>query len=338
MTLHDLFLLVKRYLRWVIVVPLACAVLAGGFVAIKDMTKDSSYSASASVSVADLSATLSTSNLMLALASAADDVAAAHGSDSLSITTKSDAAAQSVLLTATAGSADEAISAANAAAEDTAEAFKIVLAEQGAIFGQEAESALGGIADQSQSDAGVKAAALEACLVSVSAASKAAASGSTGIVKYAAVGLVGGLFVVVLALALFDAIKRPIKSRNDITRATELPVLNGSGGSAGVDLTRAGLMTFCGDQLESICVVDEGGAAQQFTTRLAAAFASSSEREIVLNTIGPLVEDASGYFVAQDADAVVVCVAKWKGTIPGLLMSLEELKLSKAKVAGIVLV
>ena len=189
-----------------------------------------------------------------------------------------------------------------------------------------------------QNAANVKAAALEACVYTVLPAQVASNATSSGAVKYAAVGLVGGLFVVILALALYDSVKRPIKTRQDIAQVTDLPVLNGNGGSTGVELARASLLTACGGAPKGVCVVSGGEEGKAFAGDLQSSFADVSDDGTSVSLIAPLVEDASGYFEAQKADVTLVCATAWKNTASGLASILEELKLAKANVVGIVLV
>lgn len=337
MTLNDLFLLVKRYYRWVIAVPLICAMLAGGVSAIKDMSKNSNFTATVNISVVDVTGALSVSNLMLMLEATAQDVVANMESEGLVVEAGADEETQSVALAATADSSEEAASIVDKMATITADAFQEQLATQRDVYLEEAERSASAGVDTLQNAAGMKAAAFETCVVSVSPVAESSASGSSweGAVKYVVIGFVGGLFIVILSLVSFDAVRRPIKSRDDIARITDLPVLNGSGGASGVELVRACLVTSCEGAPKTVCVVGEGACAMQFSIHLASAFEPES---VDVVPVLPLESDAAGYFVAQDADATLVCVPRWKETSSKLLLTLEELKQARAKMIGLVLV
>ena len=54
MTLNDLMLLLRRYIKWVVIIPVLCALLLGGFVAVRDAGREASYSASSSLAVVDI--------------------------------------------------------------------------------------------------------------------------------------------------------------------------------------------------------------------------------------------------------------------------------------------
>lgn len=338
MTLNDLILLLKRYLKWVIIVPLACAVLAGGFVVAKDAGKAESFTATATLTVTDPTNSLSASNLTLQLNATAQNVSVDATTEKVKVTATAEDKTQSIKLSAASSSADEAEEAANRAAEEVADAMQETLSAQAEVFKREGSVPTDGQLAAEQNAANMKAAALEACVYTILPAQVASNATSSGVVKYAAVGLVGGLFVVVLALALYDSVKRPIKTRQDVAQVTDLPILNGSGGSTGVELTRASLVTACGGVPKSICVVSESSKGKSFTEQLQSGFADFADKAVTVSLLAPLTEDASGYFEAQKADATLICVATWKSTASSLASILEELKLAKANVVGIVLV
>ncbi len=336
MTLNDLLLLLKRYLKWVIVIPLACALLAGVFVMAKDAGEAESYSATATLTVTDPTNSLSATNLTLQLNATAQNIAADVSTSDVKVTAAVDDKTQSVKLSASAPSAGMAEEVANDAAQEVAASMQATLSSQAEVFKREGSVPAEGQLATEQNAANVKAAALEACIYTIAPASAALNGGSSNIIKYAAVGLVGGLFVVVLVLALYDSVKRPIKTRQDIAQVTDLPVLNGNGGPSGVELVRASLLTVCNGIPKTVCVVSEGEGGRTFMEQLQMAFSAASE-DVGVKLLAPLAEDAKGYFETQEADATLVYVRRWKATASGLASCLEELKLAKANVAGIVL-
>lgn len=337
MTLNDLLLLIKRYLGWVIIVPLVCALLAGGIVAVKDQGKDAMYSATATLTVTDPTNSLSPVNLTLLLNATAQNVVSGGLADGVVVTATPEDKTQSVKLTAVASAKDAAQDAANNAAEETSKRMRATLFEQAEVFKAESAAPDDGLLFE-QDAASVKAAALEACVYTISPSMAAVSAGSSGAIKYAAVGLAGGLFVVVLALALYDSVKRPIKVRSDIARVTDLPVLNSTRVATGVELAQAFLFARCEGAPKNVCVVAEGGKADEFVNQLKAALVVKAEDGARIHAIAPLSEDASGYSEAQRADAVLVCVTQWKSTADDLASVLEELKLAEARMVGVVLV
>ncbi|MCI8366246.1 MAG: hypothetical protein HFJ66_01400 [Eggerthellaceae bacterium] len=340
MTLNDLFLLLRHHLRWVIAVPLACMVAAGGLAAVKSLTQESSYSATASLAVADITNSLSSANLMLLLNSTAQNAATEASAGSVEVEAVPEDKTQSVAFEALAGSEGEAIEAANAAAEKTADLLKETLLSQADVFKQEADKPADEASLSERNAANTKAAALEACVFTVTPADEAKSGGnSAGALKFAAVGFVGGLFVVVLVLLLVDAARRPIKSREDIAQITDLSVVNGHGGVNGAKLARAAVLTFCDGLPETVCLVSDCDFEDEFVDQFEMAFKESSEGiETTVVSVGSLSDSPGGFFVAQQSDATLVCAKRWESSASSLLFTLEELKLAKAKVAGIALV
>lgn len=337
MTLNDLLLLLKRYLKWVIIVPLACSVFAGGFVMVRDLGKSESYTATSTLTVTDLTNSLSASNLALQLNATAQNVATDATTDDIKVTAVVEERTQSVKLSAASSSGESAENAANEAARVVVDTMQEALSAQAEVFKREGSVPADGQLATEQNAANVKAAALEACVYTVLPAQAASNETSGSVVKYAVVGLVGGLFVVVLSLALYDSVKRPIKTRQDIAQVTDLPVLNGDGGPSGVELVRASLLTACNGAPKVVCVVSQGEDGRSFVEQLRVAFSAASDN-VEVKSLVPLAEDAEGYFEVQTADATLVYVDRWKATASSLISSLEELKLAKANVAGIVLV
>lgn len=338
MTLNDLLLLIKHYSKWVVVIPVVCMLLTGGFAVAKDMGRAESYTATAMLTVTDPTNSLSPTNLTLQLSATARNVASAATTDGIKVMATIEDKTQSVKLSASASTAEAAEEAANDAAQETASSMQEVLFAQAEVFRREGSIPPDEQLATEQSTANAKAAALEACIYTIAPAATASNSGSSNVVKYTIAGLVGGLFMVVLVLALYGSAKRPIKVRGDIARIADFPVVNGNGGSVGVDLARASLLTTCGSTLKSVCVVAEDERGRRFASQLGAAFSAAGDGDVSILSHLPLTEDVGGYFEVQKADATLVCVTAWKSTAPSLSSVLEELKLARANIVGIVLV
>ena len=268
MTLHDLWLIIRHYAKWVIAVPLVCMLLAGGYMYVSDHMKAQNFTATSTLTVTDptsLLAATSLSNLMDALAqnqvvSLGDDAAA---------TAKSDPTTQSVTFTVIGGSEEAAVAAANEVAAKTAEAMKESLNEQADNYINSVDqtgetSAMGDSGAASPgTTAADRVAALRSCVFTISEAKEASSSGSSGVMKYAAVGLVGGLFLVICALALIDSVRRPIKSKADIAEVTDLPVLAQSGDANMGARLWTNVQFVANGALGSICLLPVSGFANK---------------------------------------------------------------------------
>lgn len=338
MTLNDLLLLMKHYLRWVITVPIACALCAGAFVFAGNIAKDSDYSASATLTIVDPSNSLSTSNLSYLLNATAQRIAADLSDDEVRVSAKPDDKSQSVLISASAPSAEKAKEIANIASDQTTSAVSEILLGQAEAFRQEQQSSDFESSRSGEDVIGSKAVALESCVFSVVPASVASEIDSGSFLKLVLAGFVGGLFLIVVVLIAYDLVKRPIKSKDDIGAVTDFPVLNGRGGASGAEITCANLLNYCGGVPDLVCVVPEKGGCESFGNMLQTAFDKTVGEKTEVKALASPNVSADTYLEARNADAVVVCVERWVGDAADLGDCLEELSLAKAKVVGIALI
>lgn len=362
MTLRDLWLLVRHYAKWVIVVPLLCGLLAGGFMFVKESSRGESYTAAAALTVTDPSGMLNTANLMNLASAVAQNVVSAAGDAGM--TSKVDAATQSIEFTATGVNADEAVRTVNSVAQESADAIQAALMQQSEVYwdsvSETSSSALN--ADEpfgAGATSADRVAALRSCVFTVSQATGATGSGSSNVVKYAAVGLLGGLFAIGCVLVLIDAVRRPLKTKENVGECTAVPVLAGGAtlqdgerlwanvqfaseelvGSVGVVPVSAidtqqlceALKMAMQAQWPQVHVVALGG------NDLAAAMRAGESAGAVLKC-APLADGMAAAYGARAAQATVVVVRTWKDSQITLCDTLQELQLAGGNVAGIVLV
>lgn len=334
MTLHDLWLIIRHYVKWVVVVPVACALLAGGFMYVSDHMKEQNFTATSTLTVTDPTALLSATSLSNLMDALAQNEVAAVADGIVAVAAKSDPDIQSIVFTVTGASEMDAVNAANGIAARTAESIKQTLADQGeAYLDVVGDASL--IGDDPMQSSGVTAAdrvaALRSCVFTVAEAKTAVASGSSSAMKYAAVGLVGGLFLVICALALLDSVRRPIKSRADIAEVTDLPVLaEGDGVQTGERLWINVCFAF-GGRPSSVCLLPVSGSD-------CSSVAPSLEKvagDTKIISCHSLKDDLSGACAAHEAEATVVAVRVWGNTADELNNTLSELCLANAKVVGI---
>lgn len=336
MTLHDLWLIIRHYVKWVVAVPVACALLAGGFMYVSDHMKEQNFTATSTLTVTDPTSLLSTTSLSNLMDALAKNEVAAVTDEATAATAKSDPATQSITFTVTGASESDAVNAANNIATRTAEQIKQALIDQSEaylnIVGETATTD-DGMAQSSDATSSDRVAALRSCVFTVSEAREAAASGSSGAMKYAAVGFVGGLFLVICALALVDSIRRPIKSRVDIAQVTDLPVLaEGANALAGERLW-TNVCFACDGQPSSACLLSVlGGGCDHIVSAL-----QEAARDAAVVSCCSLQDDLAGARMAREADVTVVAVRPWSDKASDLADVLSELQLAKANVVGVVL-
>lgn len=186
-----------------------------------------------------------------------------------------------------------------------------------------------------------------------------AESTSPSIPKTALIALLAGLFVAVCAVVVIDVVKMPIKSRNDIEAASNLPVI-------GTILTRdrgerlLANIRFLGDgQPATIAVVPVGLTGGTLTcAELASAFENvgtavtrikgnphaQSLSAIALPEIvtivecAPLSEGMGAVYIARDADVTILCASEWRDSRKALANVVEELQFAKANIGGVVFI
>lgn len=98
MTLQDLWLMIKHYSRWVILVPIICGVLAGGAGALLGMVNGSVHTAASTLTVIDPTGLVSSTSLAnLVNVFAQDQAELESGGDSgVTVKTEVDSSTQSI--------------------------------------------------------------------------------------------------------------------------------------------------------------------------------------------------------------------------------------------------
>ena len=349
MTLQDLWLLLKRYAKWVITVPLLCALLAGGGMLVLDKVKGETYKVTATLTVTDLTGIISAGSLSNLVGAIAQDQADNASTDALKVTVTPNASTQSFAFSVEGDDERAAVDTANTLAEDTVELSKTALVAQGEAFLELAGSASSSVDVESISvdpmaSPADRLAALQSCVFTITEANEGTMkdSGAMKFVKYAVVGLVGGLFFVVCALALIDSVRRPIKHEGDIRELTDLPVLAKSSSRGFADRLWTNAQFVAERPIGGLCILPvSDSASEAFSGDLFSGVTEHVSR--VANGVSaaiypPLSRDMSGAVAAHTAPATIVVVRVWADTASGFCETLRELEIAKAHVIGVVLV
>lgn len=352
MTLQDLWLVIKHYSKWVILVPAICAVLVGGIGAFLSVVNGAVYAASSTLTVIDPTGLVSSTSLAnLVNVFAQDQVELENvGDNGVTVKAEVDPSAQSIKFQVTAPGEQESMDIANRLAERTADAAQGALVEQGAAYMEAVDE----MSNQSLAEEGTyinagatadgRAAALRSCFFSVSSATKAETDGVVSrVATYLLVGILGGLFLIICVLALIDSVKRPIKCSEDIEAVTDLPVWTVSDNRQMGERLWANIQFATKDPIESICLLPASGGKQTGIKEVISKAMSedssggtgdSSVRIEVCDSIG---ESIVGARIAKQASITIVTAVCWKDTEPAFCGVLEELRLASANVVGIVL-
>lgn len=178
-----------------------------------------------------------------------------------------------------------------------------------------------------------------------------------GIIKTTLLALLVGLFVAICVVIIFDLIKAPIKSKNDIEAVSNLPVIGTIPNRDRGERLLANVR-FLSDGIPStIAVVPVGYTGAALTcAELASAFESANVivtrvkgsphaqglTEIALPEIvtivecAPIAEGMGGVYIAKDADATILCASVWRDSRKDLAAIVEELRFAKADLGGVV--
>lgn len=311
MTLFDLFKLIRHYIKLVIILPVACAIL----VTLGLLVMPPTYVAKA---------TLLTNGDIALAGGFAQTEATTFSKNGIEVSSKNDTSYRTVVIEAEGKDYGGCIAAANATVLAAANDYRSAN-NQVSITTNEATYA---------------------------------ESTSPSIPKTALIALLAGLFVAVCAVVVIDVVKMPIKSRNDIEAASNLPVI-------GTIPTRDRGTTACqypllGDgQPATIAVVPVGLTGGTLTcAELASAFENvgtavtrikgnphaQSLSAIALPEIvtivecAPLSEGMGAVYIARDADVTILCASEWRDSRKALANVVEELQFAKANIGGVVFI
>lgn len=340
MKASDFPILIKHYLGLVVLVPLVSALLVGVFAAVSNHADQTTYSSTTKLIVADPSGLLSAAGVSALQVASSEQVVGRMTCGDISLTATTYDSSRTTEFVAEGFRENEVLSSSEEAAKLTAEAVRQALAEQAESIRSSLLSAEQAIDSNAQDDLSgtlAKVSALESCVFSI-VPEDVISVGPVGILKYASIGLLGGLLVVLFALVTHEMIRRPIKSRYDVADITDLPVLNGNGGEIGADITRVSLLAICGAMPDVVAVVPVGGSSEPFSDQLASSIACSSSNTSDVRALDYIDESAESCSIASTAGATIVCVHLWKSSANDLRLCLNELSNLKARVVGISLV
>jgi hypothetical protein len=158
---------------------------------------------------------------------------------------------------------------------------------------------------------------------------------------------------------LIDAIKTPIKSRNDIEEASGLPVIGTIPNPDKGECLLANIRFLTEQQPSNIAVVPVGSASAMLTcAELATAYKRSGLQVsrvpgnphaegfravkvpgvVKIVECAPLSEGMGAVYIAKEADLTILCVSEWKDSREALAFTVEELNFAKANIGGVIFI
>lgn len=365
MTLLDLCQLIRHYWKIAVVTPIAGALIA----ALLSVSMPPEYEAVSSITMSDPSGNVTVANMLAVVNDLTQSRVAPYEIDGSDVKVSSEigtgAAAQTLTFTVEGSDGVECIELANSIASGVADDAKNVFEAL-----QEANEA--GLADlsalnTSEDVAAVLSGALlqdvlgsgrtfEFCSFAVNEATEAKDEG-TGFSTLVVAGFVGGLFLAVAIIVAIDMSNRPIRSREELERALELPVLN-DGGSADLGAKLwANIQFTAGDAIDSVCLVPlDGDSAKVCANALNStilqlgksvqvyeigasdpSISSVESNELVIYDCASMSEGVGAAYCAHVASATVVCARRWTDSLKSLENTVRELSIAKATVVGVAL-
>lgn len=348
MTLLDVCKLIKHYIKPFIAIIVICT-LVGLFAGyMKVQLNDSEYSSEAVLTISEPTGTVDAEELMPIVQAVAANVLVEDAFMDSDVSFKYDLPSRTISFTAVGPTEEESVFLANAAARRTAELTDSMLTALAAEYmpnGSDARESFLAEAVDGDSDVS-RALALEAVAFTMNDAADASSKdGGKDIFKFGIVGLFGGLFLAICMVLIIDLAKAPIRGREEIEKAFEIPVLvDGSDVDPGKRLW-ANVQFMCDDIPSSVCLVpieesETEGLEEQFAAAIKddAVSGGAGPDTVKLSACKPLSKDVDAAYAAHDADVTVVVAKPWKDSMKQLTATLQELSLAQANVAGIALV
>lgn len=368
MTIRDLINLLKRHAKAVVATPIVAFLV----VAILSATVfPPAYKATATITVSDPSGTVSTANLLSVVNTiAADEVAPYAVSESkIKVAAKNSVApsggAQTFEVTVKCSNKQECLELANELAQSvaskSAEVFQALQEED-----EEGRADLG-VLSNADDVAGVLSGSLlqdvlgsgrtfEFCSFTVNNAIEAQPAGAGPLLLGAAAAVLGWLAACAV-IVFVDAVRKPIRGKDDVTYALGAPVLSEGEGRAAAEQLWANIQFRTSDAIESVCLLPVGdGGASWCACHLADAIESTGTHAHIRSVKADASEVASSdassvtvfecesfgkgmgaVYCAREASATVVCAVSWKDSRPALRAVADELEIAGVSVAGVAL-
>lgn len=316
MTLYELWLVILKRWKLIVIVPVVCAIACFGYIKLSGAgTIGTSYTAEARIVVNSQVPSVTG----LASSEARQYIAQLYGEEipengAVEITAKGDNATMTVTVTAVGPKPDPCAEAANAVAE---------AAEQSA----------------KETFSGFEETPFASRVELANAATKNDLGSSSRMtkLKYMLVAFLAGLFVAICIAVVLDLRKRSVKTADGAQEAVELPVLEILPAANGERLLANVRFASKKDELASVQVVPVNDAeAARATCDLLAQVGDDGARDLSVAQGVPLSESMQAAYDARKADAVVVTARQWADTLPQLESTVAELRLADVNLVGLV--
>lgn len=365
LTLLGLCQLIRRYWKVVIAAPIL-GLLAAMLLSVAMPPK---YEATSSITVNDPSGNVSVANMLAVVNNLAQSYAAPYETDKSDISISSEigtgAAAQSLVFTVEGSNETECVELANSIASGVAidakgvfetlqEANETGLADMNALStSEDVATVLSGALLQDVLGSGRT---FEFCSFMANETIEAKDKGA-GLSTLAIAGFVGGFFLAMAIIIVIDAVKRPIRSREELECTLDLRVLNDEGSANLGTKLWANIQFIVDGAIDSVCFVplDSDSAkvcANALNSTLLklgksaqiyeigpndSSIAGAEPNRLIIYCCASVNEGVGAAYCAHAASATVVCAHMWTDSLKSLENTLRELSMAKANLTGIAL-
>lgn len=365
LTLRDLINLLRRHVKAVVVTPVVAFFI---IVMLTVTVLPPAYKATATITVSDPSGTVSTANLLSVVNTiATDEIAPYTVRDSkIKVTAKNSVApsggAQMFEVAVKCSDEQECLGLAN----DLAQSVALKSAEVFQALQEEDEAGRADLGALNNADdvAGVLSGSLlqdtlgsdrtfEFCSFTVNNAVEAEPAGAGPLLLGAAAAILG-LLAACAVIVFIDAVRKPIRGKDDVTYGLNVPVLSEGEGRAAAEQLWANIQFRASGTIESICLLPVGDEGTSWCARhLVDAIertgvharilsveadtnevSSSDDSSVTVFECESLDRGMGAAYCAREASATVVCAVLWRDSRPALRTVADELELAGVSVTG----
>ena len=318
MTLSDLIRLIRHYRKTAVAVLVSSLLVAVGIFALLPPR----YEASSTITAIDPTGKVPAADMLMVANDYVQDAARPYrtgDSDAaVSVSLGTGYSAKMLTITVEGPSGEECVAVSNSIANQAAKEATAALEELQRVYAdgnidlsslnnsEDVASVLSGTVLQNSM---VPDLTFDFCSYSVGEA-EAAEKAGLGLKGLLVVGLVGGLFLVVLSMALIDMVKCPIRSSEELEEMLGVPVVVGSKMSDLADRVWASIQFSCKAPIGSVCLISlSGDSSDAYADSLGQAIERVGRSAVVADPEGEWSNEGDANLSVQGATVLYRCAS-----------------------------
>lgn len=346
MLLQEFGALVHHYRKWIVIVPVIVMLVAGLFGALRGQE----YVVESALTITDTTGALSSEGVFNLVSAITEEQSALLDQRDVDVELARRAGTDTAVFTIKSDSEEVALQEASEAAEGAAKEIRLLLADQAAAYrdaiGQDALDSLSGYTDGALPAVSAvdRVAALESCVVVVSEPHVLGTGGGNKPFTFAAIGLVGGMVVVLAVCVCIYLAKRPVISRKQLEDLTEIPVVDVRAPRKGNPIAQLWVNAYlcCKRACDAtVLLISLSGNPEELKMMMGAQAAvnglSAEKPKIDIVSCGSIVSRPQLLIEVQEKGQVLLVIKAWKDSIDEVGDVLGELKRGGAPLCSIAL-